>query len=186
MSDIFEGFSISHAAILGEEGLDDLSWGDLYGVREGSLEADIDNYDNTGDDSVLSTWYWYNFANLTIKGGYVPFRTIAGLTGATLTSSGTGDNIHYELPLWEQRSLNQPTRSVLIRVPSKDSSGAIRNFDFVLYKVQFQPISFEGPTYKDGLVLNYSGKALISDTDHLGNALTGDDRAIGRLINRPA
>jgi len=175
----FEGFSVSHAAIL--DGTTGAETADIYGIREGSIEVDTDSFDNTGDDTILSTWNWFNFATVSITSGYIPFSLISTLSGATLTSSGTGAATQYSLPLWNESSLNMPPHPVLIRVPSKDTSGASRTMDFVLYKVQFEPISFDGPSYKDGLVLNYSGKALMSDKDEKGGALT--DRAIGRMIN---
>lgn len=183
----FEGFSITHAAILdgatvaGDPGAE---LADIYGVRSGTIAADTGNYDNTGDDFVLSSWFWLNFATVTVESGYVPFDTVALLSGSTITSSGAGASAHYELPLWEEDAVNQPVRPVLIRVPSKDSEGLVREFDFVLYKVQFGPINFTGPSYKSGLLLNYTGRAVISDKDEAGNTLT--KRAIGRIINRPA
>lgn len=180
---IVEGFSLSHAAILdgatGAEAVD----GDIYGIRSGTIEVDSDSYDNTGDDSVLSVWFWFNYANVSIQSGYVPFKTIAMLSGTTVASSGTTPNDYFSTPLWQEDSLNTPTRPMLIRVPSKDSAGAVRTLDFVLYKVQFQPISFDGPSYKDGLLLNYNGRALMSSTDERGVALS--KRAIGRLVSRP-
>lgn len=177
----FEGFSISHAAILNSStGLDE-TWGDIYGVSEGSLEADTDSFDNTGDDVVMSTWMWFNYATVSITGGYVPFTTIANLAGTTVTSSGTAPSDTYSVPLWNKASLNQPTRPMRIRVPSKDSNGVVRNMDFILYKVQFEPISFDGPSYKDGLKINYSGRALLSDKDEKGGALA--DPAVGRIYN---
>lgn len=187
---IVEGFSLSHAAILdGTTGADAVN-GDIYGIRSGSIELDTDSYDNTGDDAVLSTWYWFNKATVTIQSGYVPFNTIALLTGSKVTSSGTAPADYYSLPLWEDRQQNVTPRPVLIRVPSKDKDGVLRTLDFVLYKVQFQPISFDGPTYKDGLLLNYTGTALMSDKDEKGvqvvDSQTGlNSRAIGRLISRP-
>jgi hypothetical protein len=180
---IVEGFSISHAAILNGSTGAEQSWGDVYGVREGSLEVDSDSYDNTGDDAVLSTWYWFNYATVTIQAGYVSFDLLQGLTGATMTSSGSAPNDYYNLPLWNESMLNQPTRPMLLRIPSKDSGGATRTLDIVLYKVQFEPFSFDGPTYKDGLLLNYSGRALISSVDETGASLT--ERAVGRLVSRP-
>ncbi len=183
-SKIVEGFSISHAAILdgttGAEAVD----GDIYGVRTGTIAADTGNYDNTGDDAVLSSWYWLNFATVTIQAGYVPFSTIALLAGATVTSSGTTPNDYYSLPLWDVDSINQPPRPMLIRVPAKDKDGLIRTLDFVLYRVQFGPFSFDGPNYKSGLLLNYAGRAVVSDKDETG--ATVSKKAIGRLINRPA
>lgn len=187
---IVEGFSLSHAAILnGTTGAEEVN-GDIYGIRSGSIELDTDSYDNTGDDAVLSTWYWFNKATLTVQSGYVPFNTIALLSGSKVTSSGAGNNDFYSLPLWEDRQQNTSSKPVLIRVPSKDKDGVLRTLDFVLYKVQFQPISFDGPTYKDGLLLNYTGTALMSDKDEKGQPVLDSQsglpgRAIGRLISRP-
>lgn len=175
-----EGFSLSHAAILdGTVAATEVA--DIYGIREGTLDVDSDSFDNTGDDTVLSTWSWINYATLSISSGFVPFSLIALLSGSTLTSSGTAPDLTYSLPLWNEKSMNQPTRPVLLRVPSKDSGGLPRIFDIILYKVQFAPFTFDGPTYKDGLVINYSGRALLSDTDETGNALT--ERAVGRLVS---
>ena len=180
---IFEGFSVSHAAILnGTTGAEEVN-GDIYGVRTGTIAADTGNYDNTGDDTVLSSWFWINFATLTVEAGYVPFETIAMLQGSTVTSSGAGANIHYSTPLWNVGALNTPPRPVLIRVPSKDSDGLVRTLDIILYKVQFGPINFTGPSYKSGLLLNYTGRALLSSKDEKGATLS--EQAIGRLVNKP-
>jgi len=183
-SKIVEGFSLTHAAILnGTTGAEEVN-GDIYGVRTGTIAADTGNYDNTGDDTVLSSWFWLNFATVTVQAGYVPFDTIALLSGATITSSGSGASDYYSLPLWDVDSINQPPRPMLIRVPAKDKDGIIRTLDFVLYRVQFGPFSFDGPSYKSGLLLNYTGRAVVSDKDETGAALT--KKAIGRIINRPA
>jgi hypothetical protein len=187
---VVEGFSITHAAILGANGLQDIN-GDIYGVRDGSVDVDSDSYDNTGDDAVLSTWYWLNFANISVQGGYIPLELLALLSGETLGSSGTGSNDYYNLPMWTLSSMNQAPRAMFIRMPSKDQNGATRQLDFVFYKVQFAPFNFDGPTYKDGLLLNYSGRALLSDKDERGTTLgidatTGNQiKAIGRIISRP-
>jgi hypothetical protein len=180
-SPIVEGFSLSHAAIL--NGTTGAELADIYGIREGTLEVDTDNYDNTGDDSVLSSWQWFNFATITIQSGFIPFDLLALLSGATITSSGTAPNDSYSIPLWSEKSLNAASRPMLIRVPSKDTLGGSRYLDFVLYKVQFAPISFDGPSYKNGLLASWSGKAVMSSVDEKGTALT--DRAIGRLVSTP-
>lgn len=172
---IFEGFSVSHAAIL--DGSTGAETADIYGVREGSVSVDSDSYDNTGDDAVLSNWFWFNYAELTVSSGYIPFTVISLLTGDPVTSSGDV----WSIPIWSETSLNQPSRPVLIRVPSRDSAGAVRVMDIVLFKVQFMPISFDGPTYKDGMVLNYTGRAVISSVDETGQSLT--KKSIGRLLN---
>lgn len=178
---IIEGFSVSHAAIL--DGTTAAELADIYGIREGSVEVDTDSYDNTGDDQVLSTWQWFNFATLSIKSGFIPLDLVAMLSGSTITTSGAVGSETVSMPLWNQNSLNQPTRPVLLRIPSKDSNSKSRTLDIVLYKVQFAPISLDGPTYKDGMVLSYSGKAVMSHVDEKGQVLT--EKAIGRLISRP-
>jgi hypothetical protein len=189
-STVVEGFSLSHVAILdGTTGADHID-GDIFGVRSASLELSTDSYDNTGDNTVLSQWFWFNNATLTVQAGYVPFKTIALLSGSKLTSSGTGDADTYSLPLWEERQLNTGTKPVLIRVPARDQNGVARDIWFVLFKVQFQPFSFDGPSYKEGLLLNYTGTALMSDKDEKGqpvlDSVTGEPtKAIGRLLSKP-
>lgn len=174
----FEGFSVSHAAILnGTTGADQA---DIYGIREGSLDVDTDQYDNTGDDTVLSSWNWVNFANLSIKSGYIPLEVVTLLSGSTLASSGTADTTTWSVPLWNEKAMNQPALPVRLSIPSKDALGKPRIFDIILYKVQFAPISFEGPSYKDGLVCSYAGRALLSDYDEKGAPLA--ERAVGRLL----
>lgn len=187
---IVEGFSLSHAAILdGTTGADAVN-GDIYGINSGSIAVETDSYDNTGDDTVLSTWNWFTKATLTIQGGYIPFNLIALINGSKVTSSGTAPNDFYTLPLWEDRNQNTAAKPVLIRIPSKDSNGVPRTIDFVLFRVQFQPITFDGPNYKDGLKVNYTGTALMSSTDEKGGAVLDSQtgvaaRAIGRLVSRP-
>lgn len=189
-SPIVEGFSISHAAILdGATGLEE-EFGDIYGIRSGSLELDQDSYDNTGDDAILSTWYWANKVNVTVQGGYIPFKTLSLISGSVITSSGADADQTFSLPLWEENTMNTQPRPMLIRVPSKDSTGAVRLLDFILYKVQFQPFSFDGPSYKEGLLLNYNGSALFSSVDETGAAVldsrTGlPTKTVGRMLSRP-
>lgn len=186
-----EAFSISHAAILDvATGLEAVSGGDIFGVRSGSLELDSDSYDNTGDDVVLSSWNWANKVNVTVQGGYIPFETLALISGSTLTTSGTGINESFSLPLWEENTMNTTPRPMLVRCPSKTRDGQVRLLDFILFKVQFQPFSFDGPSYKEGLLLNYNGSALFSDTDEKGQPVldskTGlPTKAVGRLLSRP-
>lgn len=178
---IVEAFSVSHAAIL--DGTTGAEAADIFGVRDGTLAINSSSYSNTGDDAILSVWNWFELATLTISSGFIPFSVVSLITGAAVTSSGAAPNDYWNLPLWNESSLNQPTRPVLLRCPSKDSAGNPRNLDFVLYKVQFQPINFNGPTYKNGLTVSYTGQALMSSVDETGTALT--DSAVGRLVSRP-
>jgi len=183
-----EAFSLSHAAILNGTTGNDEEFGDIYGVRSGSLELDSDSYDNTGDDSILSTWYWANRANLTIQSGYIPFETLSLITGSKVTSSGTGAAQSFSMPLWEQSKMTTATRPMRLRMPSKDKDGAVRRLDIILYKVQFQPFSFDGPAYKEGLLLNYNATALFSDKDEKGQPVLDSTtneptKTIGRILS---
>jgi hypothetical protein len=193
----FEGFSLSHAAIL--DGVAGAEGTTVYGVRNGTISTDNGNFENTGDNVVLSEWFWINFANVTIESGFIPFPTIADITGTVVSSSGASPSDYYALPLWTVNSMNQVAKPLGIRVPSKDSAGAVRTLDFVLYKVQFQPFNFTGPSYKNGLTCAIAGRALFSNYDEQGNVLpvsyggsgtvpgTGAAAglSIGRLISKP-
>ena len=177
----FEGFSLSHAAILsGTTGAESAT---IYGVQNGTISTDQGNFENTGDDVVLSEHFWINFANVTIAEGFIPFSTIALITGTTVTSSGAAGSDYYALPMWTLSSMNQPTQPMAIRVPAKDSAGNIRTLDFVLYRVQFQPFNFTGPSYKTGLTCSIAGRALFSSVNELGNAAS--TTMIGRMVAWP-
>ena len=179
-----EGFSLSHAAILdGTDGSEEVG-GDLYGIRSGSLEVDMDTFDNTGDDAVLSQWIWFNYATVSVEMGYIPLEMVSLVTGEAITSSGVSPADYFDISLWTDSSLNQPTRPMKLTVPSKDSAGAIRLLTFLLYKCQFHPLGFDGPNYKDGLMMSYSATALISTTDEAGVDISSN-RAIGRLVSGP-
>lgn len=180
----FEGFSLSHAAILsGSTGAETAT---VYAVRNGTISTDQGNFENTGDDVVLSEHFWINFANVTIEEGFIPFSTIALITGTTVSSSGAAGADYYAIPLWTLSSMNQPTQPLAIRVPSKDAGGQIRTLDFVLYRVQFQPFNFTGPSYKTGLSCSIAGRALFSTIDERGNALPATyPQSIGRLVSSP-
>jgi hypothetical protein len=191
----FEGFSLSHAAVLDASSSSVVGAGTgaesqtLYGVRNGTLATDSGNFENTGDDFVLSEWFWFNFANLTIESGFMTFNTLSQVTGTAVSSfnsAGVGDGNYYALPLWTWNSLNQITRPVALRVPARDTQGAIRTTDFILYRVQFQPFNFTGPSYKNGLTVSLAGRALMSLYDEQGNALPSTyPRSLGRIINKP-
>lgn len=81
-----EGFSVSHAAIL--DGTTAATETDIYGVRTASIAPDLGSADNTGDDGVLSTWNWFNFATLTVESGYIGFDLYAKLSGTTVDVGG--------------------------------------------------------------------------------------------------
>jgi hypothetical protein len=187
----FEGFSLSHAAIL--SGTTGAEGATVYGVRNGTISTDQGNFENTGDDVVLSEHFWINFANVTIEEGYIPFSTIAYITGTSVTSSGAAGADYYAIPLWTLASMNQVTQPLAIRVPSKDAGGQIRTLDFILYRVQFQPFNFTGPSYKTGLSCSIAGRALFSTVNEVGTSLPAAyggtsgsaGMSIGRLVSMP-
>lgn len=186
-SAVAEAFSIRHAAIIGPTGLTDHKFGDIYGIRSGSLELDQDSYDNTGDDTVLSTWFWANKVNVTIQAGYVPFETLETIYGTKVLSSTSGGTLTTSFAFLEANRMQPKPRPVRLSLPSKDANGNEQVMDIILYKVQFQPFSFDGPAYKEGLLLNYNGTALMSDTDEKGqpvlDSVTGEaSKAVGRII----
>lgn len=178
---IIEGFSVSRAAIL--DGSTGAETAQIYGCRSGTLDIDSDSFDNTGDDQVLSTWQWFNFATVTIESGFLPIALIALITGATVTSSGTAPNDWWSMPIWNAGALNQIKRPLLLRCPARSTTVANRFIDFVVYQVQFAPIKLDGPKYKDGLVCSYSGKCLMSSVDEKGVALP--EKSIGRIVYHP-
>lgn len=180
-----EAFSLSHAAILdGETGAEEVD-GDIYGVDDASLEPDTDSFDNEGDDAVLSRWQWFNYAEVSVRGGFIPFSTLATIYGEPVVSSGTDPDDWFSAEIWTERSLNVANRPMLVACPSKDKFGAVRTLWFVLYNCSFGPITFEGPAYKEGLKISYTATALQSERDETGTDL-GGYKAPARLVSGPA
>lgn len=187
-----EVFSVTHAQILdGSTSADNIatnddSWGDIYGVEEASLTTNVETFENRGDDKVLSRWNSFNFAEVNVKAGYLSFELMSRLAGTWLSSTGSGDTEKIWTPLWHEKALNVSPKPMLVRTRSKDSAGVIRTLDFVLYRVEFKPIAFEGPRYRDGLKINYSGTALLSGVDETGATIGDGGEMVGRLVSRGA
>ena len=178
---ILEGFSVTHAAILdGDTGAEELD-GDIYGIENANITPDLGTFDNVGDDVVKSTWDWFNKALIAIQAGYLPFDLVALIYGPSVSSSGSGADIRYDLPLWEKRGSNIITRPLQVRCEAKDSNGNARWWDFVYFKAKFKPLSFTGPAYKDGLKINYEATILMSSIDEAGNVLAYE--AVGRIVS---
>jgi len=186
-TNIFEGFSVSHAAILdGASTAEDIAQTvgtDIYGVRSAALAPDVGTFDNEGDDTILSTWFWLNFATLTVTEGYISLPVLAAITGKAISSSGTGATQKFGFDLWHEDHFNVARKPVLIRVPSKDQDGAVRRLDIVLYSVQFGPFTFSGPAYKAGMEVSYDARALSSTKDETGVAFADGKKRVGRLIS---
>lgn len=111
-----------------------------------------------------------------------------GLTGAgtmtvTRTTAGVAQSINYGIDLWHKDSMNIAPKPAILVMPSKDTLGQVRRLIIGLYKVQFGPIGFDGPSYKEGFKVNYEGTALMSATDELGVAFADGKERIGRLLS---
>lgn len=190
-SPIVEGFSLSHAQILdGSTNFIETALGagtdemlDFYGVNNGSLDPSSDQYDNEGDDTVLSSWSWLNYADLAIQAGYVSFPLISNLTGQPISSSGADVDKIYGMDLWHEDSFNVAPKPAILRMPSKDALGAVRTLTIGLYRVNFSPITFDGPQYKDGLKINYGGRATMSPFDEKGVRFADGKKRVGRLLS---
>lgn len=188
---IVEGFSLSHAQVL--DGATSFLTAiaaatakdseDVYGVNEASLDPDLGDYDNEGDDAVMSTWSWFNYATVNVQAGYLSFPLIANMTGQAVSSSGAGASQVFGLDLWHENSFNVAPKPMIIKMPSKDSAGVARTLTLGLYKVQFRPITFEGPSYKDGLKVNYQGRALLSPTDESGAVFADGKKRAGKILS---
>ena len=291
-SSIVEAFSLSHAQILDgntaflaaalagttPEALD------VYGVNDGKLSPKIDEWENEGDDQVLSIWSWLKNADVEVQAGYLSFPLLSSLTGqavvqagaqaatnevqgvAITASAGTytltvagqttaplaysattaavqtallllntvddtdivvtgtpaaliltfggkyaGQNVapvavgtgsltgtavvtqttvgspaygdSYSIDLWHEDSMNSAPKPMILKMPSKDRDGLIRTLTIGLYKVQFKPVTFDGPKYKDGLKVNYGGSALAASKDEMGVVFPDGKRRFGKLIS---
>lgn len=187
---IIEGFSLSHVEILDGSKTFRQAWTtqaiadffDVYGVNQASLDPQVDDFDNEGDNDILSTWMWLTTADISVQAGYLSFPMIATLTGAPLSSSGTGLSTSYEMDLWSETQFNVAPKPAIVVMPGKDHMGLPLDLVIGLYKIQFGPMTFDGPSYKEGLKVNFNGKALKSLYDEKGIAHTDGKRKVGRML----
>jgi hypothetical protein len=107
--------------------------------------------------------------------------TTPGVTVATATP-GTGWVAH-QTDLWHEDSFNVDDRPMMVKMPSKDSRGVALDMLLGLYKVSFAPITFNGPSYKEGLKINYNGTALRSLYNELGVAFPDGKTRFGQVLS---
>lgn len=173
-----EGFSVTRASVLGVTGTEAAQ---LYGAQSITLTPDTTVINNSADDDVISVWIVLNSATINVQAGFLPFSVLAQLGGTTLVSSGLSPSDYYGLPLWTQYQHNQPQVPMAIRMASRNSPGAQRTMDIVLYRVSIAVLDFTGIVFKTGLQVNYQGKVMFSSTDEAGNTLAGPE--IGRIVS---
>lgn len=104
------------------------------------------------------------------------------VTVATTTGGSPGNKAGFGIDLWHEDSVVSQPRPMIIKMPSKDENGVPADFVIGLYKVQFKPITFDGPAYRDGLKINYDGNGLQSAVDELGNPFPDGKKRFGRLL----
>ena len=189
----YEAFSITHAqlmdrqtafdAVVSNAAADPL---DIYGVSQGSLNPAMGEAQNEGDDVELSYWSWLNHCEVQVDSGYLSFPLLSSITGRPISSPGAAPNQLFGMDLYHESGVNLAPWPILIRMPSKDTSGLVRTLDFGLYRVTWQPITVTGPQYKQGVKCNMRGRATYSPVDELGNPFPDGKKRIGRMISRPA
>lgn len=188
-----EVFSLSHAQVLDgatafTSAINNLAVDgsalDIFGVSDGKLTAKNSQFENKGDDAILSVWNWLDNADVAIEAGYFSFNLINTITGQTVSSSGAGASQLFAVDIWHQDTLNVTPRPVLLVSPSKDAAGNIRRFFICLYRVQFSPITFTGPTYKDGLRISYGGQATATGLDETGAAFADSKKHVARVFSQ--
>ena len=189
-----EGFSLSHAQILdGTETFENAvtrtnattdGW-DIYGVREASLDADDDDWANEGDDDTLSRWQWLNFVEVEVQSGYFGFKTYERITGRTTTTTSTGAATIYRADLWHEADNNLPSFPMLLKMPSRDARGSVRSLLIGLYRFQPGPVSFDGPQYKEGFTVSYTGTGVKSLYAETGTAFSDGKKRCAAIISMP-
>lgn len=190
-SPIVSGFSLTHAEIL--DGTKDFLSSalmranaderDIYGVSEAGIDLDTDDYTNEGDDVELEKWFWGKSAEVEVQAGYISFPLIGSLTGRAISSSGSGADQVFGIDLWHEDDFNVAPKPMIMSMLSKDHLGVTRSLTIGLYRVQFGPMTFDGPQYKEGLKVNYNGTALFSPVDEKGQPFADGKKRIGRLLS---
>jgi hypothetical protein len=189
-SKIFEGFSISHAQIL--DGTTDFVAAafaaydedfDIYGVSDASLDPDTDSFDNAGDNVNLSTWNWLNKVDIALQAGYISLPLAAEITGRPVTTLGTLASSAYRFDIWHEDDYNVSSRPLLLKCPSKDNRGVARDLLIGIYSFGFGAMTFDGPSDKDGLKVNYNGTANYSLYDEVGTAFPDGKKRVACLVS---
>ncbi|MDL5159388.1 hypothetical protein [Actinomycetospora termitidis] len=191
---IVEGFSLSHVQLLdGTESfraalhrtaVTEGGW-DVYGVREASLDVDDDDWANEGDDDTLSRWQWINYVEIEVLSGYFGFKTYERLTGRPTVVTGSGASTSYRADLWHELDNNLPPCPLLLKLPARDTQGRVRDFVIGIYRFQLGPLTFEGPEYKEGLGVSYTGSATKTAFDERGQPFPDGKRRCAVVLSFP-
>jgi hypothetical protein len=197
ITEIFEGFSFTHASLLGGTGslYGAGNYGAglygtgqagtesavLYAARTATIEQAVSEIPSMADDIAIGVWDVLADATLTVEAGFISFDALAAITGLPASSSGAAPGDYYALPLWELPAANVTALPVLLRANGRDSLARTREIDLLLYQVQLTWLQITGPAYKNGVGASYAGKIIPSTTDEQGTYL-GGRLEFGRVI----
>lgn len=177
---LMEGFSLDRAAML--NGATGVESGQLYAAQQITITPDMTVTDLMSDDYHYGMWVNLNKAALQVTEGFLPFTTLASMTGLSISSFGASPLDYYAMPLWTQYQHNRKAVPMAFRMQSRDGYGHSRALVFVLYAVQLAVMDFTGTVYKTGLGVSYSGTVVFSSVDEVGNAL--GRQQIGRIVSQ--
>lgn len=173
-----EGFSISEAVLLDPDTGLPLEDGLLYGVKSGEITPEIDSWDDVSNDTYVDAWSEVKYLNVSISMSHLPVRALSLMTGSELDIP---DITQYQMELFERSWGGQSFHPMKITIPARDADGNNRVLYYLLYRVKFYDFDFMEASYKEGLPINFQGKAFISSVDEAGAALS--QPSFGRLIS---
>lgn len=170
----------------------DLDWDSTAAEIETALEA----LSSIGTGNVTATGGPLNTTAVVVTFGGALANSAVGpisaddadLVGGTIgavaqtTPGHAATKAGYGMDLWHEDSIATAPKPMTIKMPSKDENGVPADFVIGLYKVQFKPITFDGPAYRDGLKINYDGNALQSAVDEMGVPFSDGKKRFGRLL----
>lgn len=173
LNQVIEGFGLTQVLVLdGSTSFETATAANsyvLHGGRSASVTLNTASVDNTGEDTIMSTWNSVDNATITIESGYLSLPAYSFIYGETINSTGASPNEMYDFDPWTEDSINAVGRPVLLVMRSKNLSKTIYpSLKLGLYSVEFQPIKFTGPQYRNVLAVNMEGKAGMSTIDELG------------------
>ena len=176
-----EGFSVSDATLYDRATGLPAYRGDLYGIKDGEITADVTTWDDLSNDTVVNTWADVNFLDVKLSFSYLGLDSLSLMNDATLSRAGTGTTQDFEMELYPRSWAKTLPYPVRLTIASKDQYGNERTLYYLLYKVKFVEFDFMSPSYKEGMPIIYKGKALLSATNETGAALEAP--SFGRLIS---
>lgn len=139
---------------------------DIYAIVEAGADVARDEVEVKGDDQSLGK---FNFAlkeDLTIRANGLSFDVIQAITGNTLVSSPT----YNEIALGTDNEKNPPYIEVSAETTAKDSGGTARTITKTWHKVQITSLKV-AQAGETEFNVEMTGTAIQTSLDIEGNAL---------------